>query len=149
MKYNWQTWCSWGCSTNTFIMDSLIQWVILFLKISRMSSLQNQNTQGAEIWENVHLPPRIPCPMLPCHVSRVTCQNYDWNSEIAQQGQWRQYWWTMQVCQMKEWLEIRPDVQALYHVFCFWWLKWPCKAHRTALHLFCGSEEPANRSLSA
>ena len=66
--------CSRGCSTNTFVIHSLINWVTLFLQTFK-TSLHPHHTV-LNFWENVHPPPRATCQVscIWCQVSGVRCQ---------------------------------------------------------------------------
>ena len=62
-----QTRCSWGCSTNTFVIDEFSEWSFSS-RSSKHHHCQTVRARKLKFWENVHLSP----PAM-SHVSHVTC----------------------------------------------------------------------------
>ena len=66
-----QTQCSWGCSANTFVINSLThsmsQWSVSY-QSSKPCLSRAVIAREQIFWENVH-----PLPCVICHVSHVTC----------------------------------------------------------------------------
>ena len=69
----YQTRCSWGCSTNTFVIYS-----VCHPFVQRSSNHLHSQTVGARhqlFLEIVHLPPHVICNVssVTCHISLDTC----------------------------------------------------------------------------
>ena len=77
--------CSWGCSTNTFVIHWVIHWLIPWsfsFKSSTHYYTQTVRARKLKFWKNVHLTPHVTCHMshfmchmthVMCHISHVTC----------------------------------------------------------------------------
>ena len=75
---DYQTRCSRGCSTNSFVTDSFINSVSEWSFSSRSSKNHNSQTVRARqltFWDIVHHPLCVTCHMscFTCHLSGVTC----------------------------------------------------------------------------
>ena len=86
-----QTRCSWGCSTNTFVIHSFIESVTdPYVQISSKYCLfQSVRAKEPNFGENVHPPLHVICHMscFMCHMSCVTCHFFVW--QIGEASWWR------------------------------------------------------------
>ena len=71
----YQTWCSRGCSTNTFVIHQLIHELTNSFFSSKSSRHLHSLTKWAKFWEHVHFPPCVTRQMsyVMCSMSSVIC----------------------------------------------------------------------------
>ena len=71
---NWQTRCSWGCSTNNFVINLFIVSVILLFR--RHLHTKTIRARDLKFWHNVHHPLCVWWNMsyVMCYLSWVICQ---------------------------------------------------------------------------